>query len=90
MSKPVPFNKNQQQVTINLEKIPDLECWEIKSAPGAALLQNNDERCHAKEFVKTYSMKKISAIVSPNGREQVVMIEYVKCIVCGAIKVLNG
>jgi ferredoxin-like protein FixX len=79
----------QQPIKIDISKLPDLECWEIKSADSPLFVSDTD-RCHSKVFVKTYQYKKISAIVSPTGNEETIAIEYVKCLECGVVKVLNG
>jgi hypothetical protein len=59
----------QQKVNINLNDAQDLTC-------------NN---CGSHFFNTVYMFKKISALVSPNGRESIIPIETFSCIECGTI-----
>jgi NAD-dependent dihydropyrimidine dehydrogenase PreA subunit len=87
MSKTIPINKKQQTVTIDLDKMADVVCGAnpddqvYKISPLAP--------CDSTEFTKTYSYKRISAIVSPTGKDEIVVMEFVKCLKCGAMKVVK-
>jgi hypothetical protein len=59
----------QQQVNINLNDAQDLTC----------------KHCGNHFFNTVYMFKKISALVSPSGRESIVPIETFSCIECGTV-----
>ena len=43
------------------------------------------ENCDGELFTPAFFIKKISALVSPNGRESLIPIETFSCIECGTI-----
>ena len=59
-------------VNINLNDIPNVEC----------------DKCHNKTFKPVFIIKKISALVSPNGKETIVPIQVYSCDSCGKISSL--
>ena len=57
----------QQQVNIDPNDLTDIEC----------------SSCGHKNFKQVFQMKKLSALMSPNGQEQVVTIPVFICDHCG-------
>lgn len=64
-------NENQQQTNlrIDLSQATDLEC----------------SNCGSKFFHMAYMFKKLSALVSPAGKESIIPIETFACLECGNI-----
>lgn len=58
-----------QRVNINLNEAQDLIC----------------PNCNGHFFNTVFMFKKISALVSPNGKESIIPIETFACIECGTI-----
>ena len=58
-----------QRVNINLSEAQDLTC----------------PNCNSHFFNTVFMFKKISALVSPNGKESLIPIETFACIECGTI-----
>jgi len=72
--------QNTKQITINLDMMPAVQC-------GAVL--GDGDKCACVKFVKSFQVKKISALVSGAGRDQFAQIEYLHCASCGQVKVLK-
>ena len=70
----------KQAVNVNLDAIANEQCG---AELGGGVLCENDR------FVKYYELKKISALISPDGREHPIQLEYLKCAQCGATKVFK-
>ena len=79
----------QQPVKVNLATMPDITCGAIPANQAYGSSPIGGEDCQSTEFTKVFMFKKISALVSPNGREQVIQLEVLKCLKCGAVKVLR-
>ena len=78
----------QQQVTVNLDTMETIKCgasWEDQNFK----VVGDPQFCDSTEFTKVFIYKKLSALVSPTGREQIVEMQVLKCMKCGAVKVLN-
>jgi len=60
-------NQNRQQININPEDTTPIEC----------------PKCKSQIFQECFMMRKISAIISPSGREEVFSIPVPVCIACG-------
>jgi len=58
--------QNQQQVNINPEDLHDILC----------------KKCGSKNFKQVYQMKKLSALLSPSGQEQIVTLPVFICNDC--------
>jgi hypothetical protein len=77
MSKEIPlFGNNQQKqqppqakINIKAEDLEDVTC----------------DNCGSKVFREAIMFKKVSAIVSPNGQEQLVPVQIFRCDDCGNI-----
>ena len=52
-----------QQVNINPDDLEDIKC----------------KKCGSKNFTQVYQMKKLSALLSPNGQEQIVTLPVFIC-----------
>jgi hypothetical protein len=65
----MPQHTLQQQVNINPDDLTDISCHE----------------CDGKHFVQVYRMKKLSALISPDGQEQLVTMPMFICNDCGAV-----
>ena len=87
MSKVVPMNQKQQTVTINLDNMQDVVCGALPD--DQVFKQSPLAPCDSTEFTQTYRFKRISAIVSQTGKEEIVAIASMKCLKCGAVKVLK-
>ena len=72
--------QNTKQITINLDMVPAVQC-------GAVL--GDGDQCTCIKFVKSFQIKRISALVSGAGRDQFAQIEYLHCASCGQVKVLK-
>ena len=71
----------------------------IKGQGGAPTLDNVDlthaktlecEECGCKGFKQTLMLKKLSALVSPNGQESMIPIQVFACGSCGELKNIGG
>lgn len=62
-------NLPQQKISLNLNEAQDLTC----------------SKCGSHFFNTVFMFKKISALVSPNGKESLYPIETFSCIECGTI-----
>tara|TARA_R110001599_G_scaffold1706_5_gene8472 strand:- start:23217 stop:23450 length:234 start_codon:yes stop_codon:yes gene_type:complete len=60
---------NQPQVNINPDDLIDVLC----------------EKCENQTFTTSFMFKKISAVLSPNGKESMLPIQVYKCDSCGHI-----
>jgi len=58
--------QNQQQVNINPDDLHDITC----------------KKCDSKNFTQVYQMKKLSALMSPTGQEQIVTLPVFICNDC--------
>ena len=65
----------QQQVNIDPNDLTDIECSNEKCLTVALK--------RSKNFRQVFQMKKLSALMSPNGQEQVVTIPVFICDHCG-------
>tara|TARA_B100000902_G_scaffold65537_1_gene72072 strand:+ start:1011 stop:1247 length:237 start_codon:yes stop_codon:yes gene_type:complete len=63
-----------QQVNIDPNDLSDITCQKV--------LESLD-KCGSQNFRQVFQMKKLSALMSPNGQEQVVTIPVFICDNCG-------
>tara|TARA_B100001113_G_C20765204_1_gene472720 strand:+ start:89 stop:322 length:234 start_codon:yes stop_codon:yes gene_type:complete len=63
-----------QPVNINPDDLEDIKCKKV--------LESLD-KCGSKNFTQVYQMKKLSALLSPNGQEQIVTLPVFICNDCG-------
>lgn len=82
-NQPVPIQ--QQPVTINLNNIKS----EICEAPQDRQTFDQGGICTSTKFTKSFEYKRLSKLVSPTGKEEIICVEYVNCLACGAVKVFN-
>ena len=59
----------QQQVNINPDDLVDVCC----------------DKCGNQTFVQAFLFKKLSAVLSPNGKESMIPLQIFKCDECGHI-----
>ena len=59
----------QQNLNINLKEAEEVVC----------------EACTCEHFVPVFSMKKLSALVSPTGQEAMIPIQLFRCVECGHV-----
>jgi len=64
----------QQQVNINPENLEDIKCKKVLESLN---------QCGSQNFKQVYQMKKLSALMSPNGQEQIVTLPIFICDNCG-------
>ena len=64
----------QQQMNIDPNDLTDIECSNARCLPGGM---------RSKNFRQVFQMKKLSALMSPTGQEQVVTIPVFICDHCG-------
>lgn len=64
-------NKLQQKVNVDLSMAETYKC--------------SHSDCDSEQFVPNYILKKLSALVSPNGQETVIPIQVFACAKCGTI-----
>lgn len=57
----------EQKMNIDLEQLPTVVC----------------DECESEEWMEIYTVKKVSALVSPNGQEGVIPIPELVCACCG-------
>jgi len=71
MGKEINMNPNQQQtqVNVNPDDLVDVVC----------------EKCEGQVFTPAFLFKKISAVLSPNGKESMIPLNIFKCDACGHI-----
>jgi len=71
-----PLKKPKQQVKVDLGQAETLQC----------------DKCSNYLFITSYVLKKISALISPNGQEGIVPIQVYSCGNCGHVpaKLLEG
>jgi len=64
-------NQNQQQnnVNINPDDLQDVVC----------------EKCEGQTFTQVFLFKKLSAVLSPNGKDSMIPLQVFKCDECGNI-----
>ncbi len=65
----IPDGKGQMQEKIDLSKTTQIEC----------------ESCGGKTFKQTLLMRKMSALVSPNGQETIIPMAVFACEKCGHV-----
>ncbi len=69
-TKPMkPLGKKQQQQTVDLSKADTMKC----------------DDCGNYLFINSYIIKRISAIMSPNGQEGLVPVQVYSCGNCGKV-----
>ena len=59
----------QQQIPVNLKDAQDIEC----------------EECKGQYFCPVFSIKRLSALVSPTGQETMIPIQTFQCSSCGHV-----
>lgn len=64
-----PNQKNQQNININPEDLEDVVC----------------NKCECQTFEPVMLFKKLSAVLSPTGKETLVPLQVYKCTDCGHI-----
>ena len=69
MGKEINMGGAQPQVKINPEDLTDVLC----------------EKCNGQVFVPAFLFKKVSAVLSPNGKESMIPLNVFKCDDCGHI-----
>ena len=62
-------NPNQQQINIDFSKTTEEIC----------------ERCENNTFQQVYQMRKLSALLAPNGQEALIPVQTYACAKCGHI-----
>lgn len=68
MQRPQPPPQQQQRVNIDISKATDILCAE----------------CSAPYFIQVIRLKRLSAFVSPTGREEMINLPALLCAKCGA------
>lgn len=58
-----------KKLNINLDELPTVKCKE----------------CDGKDWVEKYTVKKVSALMSPNGKEGVIPVPNMVCDYCGSL-----
>ena len=66
------MNNPQQQINIDLTQVDNITC----------------EKCNGELFSPAFMIKRISALMSPTGKETLAPIQIFKCDVCGHINEL--
>lgn len=70
-TKPMkPLPNGNQQVQVDISKAENVKC----------------EECGNYSFIETYFIKRISAIMSPNGQEMIAPVQVFSCGNCGAVE----
>jgi hypothetical protein len=74
MSKTINLNPNQgqqaqQQLNINPNDLEDMLC----------------EKCECQTFAPAFLFKKLSAVMSPSGKDTLIPLQIYKCTDCGHI-----
>jgi len=59
--------QRQHTINVDLSRCPDMECPQCKST----------------HFVSVLTIKKISGVLSPTGKDELVAVEIFKCVKCG-------
>ena len=59
----------QQQIPVDLKNAQDIEC----------------EECKGQYFSPVFSIKKISALISPTGQEMMIPVQTFQCSSCGHV-----
>ena len=59
--------QRQHTINVDLSKCPNLEC----------------PQCKGTHFVSVLVIKKISGVLSPTGKDELVAVEIFKCVKCG-------
>lgn len=65
------MNKQQQKINVDLASAEKLVC--------------SHTDCNSEQFVAHYLLRKLSALVSPNGQETIIPIQVFACAMCGQI-----
>ena len=60
---------NEKQININPDDLQDVFCTE----------------CENQTFIQVFLFKKLSAVLSPNGKESMIPLQVFKCDKCGNI-----
>jgi hypothetical protein len=63
-------------IEIDYLKQPSLECEEV---------YEDGEVCGNHTFLPVYIFKKISAVLAPTGKEEIITMESYRCSACGSI-----
>lgn len=63
------MNQPTQQIPVDLKNAQDIQC----------------EKCMGKYFIPVFSIKKVSALISPTGEELMVPVQTFKCSNCGHV-----
>ena len=63
------MNNDNVNMNINVSELPDVVC----------------EKCGNQTFSMAFLFKKISAVLSPNGKESMIPLQIYKCDECGHI-----
>lgn len=66
------MKQHQQQINIDLSQCQDVVC----------------ESCKGYFFLSGFSIKRISALMSPTGKEMIVQVPYLICFNCGQILIV--
>lgn len=67
-------NQNQQQININPEDTTGVACV----------------KCSTEFFIPVYMLRKVSAIISPSGKEETIQVPVMACAQCGTPMVPEG
>lgn len=62
------MNVQQQRVNIDLSKTTDILC----------------EKCQCPHFMEVMRLKRLSMLISPTGKEEIIPIQTLLCVGCGA------
>ena len=66
--------QGQQQININPEDTTGVECL----------------KCNSGFFIPVYMIRKVSAIISPSGREEMIQVPVMACASCGTPIIPEG
>jgi uncharacterized Zn finger protein len=67
--KPMPGGKQQQTMTVDLSAAESIIC----------------KSCGNYSFIQSYFLKRISALISPNGQESIIPVQVFSCGNCGEV-----
>lgn len=76
---------NMQAIVKQLETAP----FEVCGAEPEQQAYKQEGTCTSREFTKIFMYKILSALVSPTGRDKTIEMQLIKCVACGAHKVVD-
>ena len=63
------MNNHPKQIHVNLNQLKNFQC----------------PKCKGEEFTTVYYLKEVSAILSKTGKEELLPVEFFKCVKCGFV-----